>query len=642
MRNNIIILGIFIACMALAAYADSTESSVNILGNYGDTCFSNESCTTGCCINQTCVYCIRTFNGTIFNPQNSTVASAVYLYNSNGTLMDTDDENFSFTLNDTEHDIVVNPTSVSGCDVITVQGITKKDDFSGNFLGVANTPENASSAKTFQELCAVYPMLNSSDYSNLVVSLTHSSASNWAVYKCDNWDFTADNCTDESWTEVANITNGATRTNVSFTAFTSGIGLGIASKCGDGTCGSGENCASCSADCGTCPSTPSGGGGGGGGTRTIVIEGEAPAAGAEEEEEEEGIDFTIFDPIIKVKVKQGEKEKYRLEIFNSWTEKIKLEMKLDDNLDFIKIEGNEKKYTTFIEKGAAQVIELEFAPDFEIEPEIYLTKLEIKGKGTIKDIPIIVEVQSGGESLFDVDLEILPDYYRVAPGTKVVGEIRLFNLGSTSRIDTVVTYSIKDFDGNVINSEHETLAVETQASFVRELNVPRYVNPGTYVYAVKAEYEGKIATTSQPFEVVGSSITGMAVISFLKGNSILGYIILALLILYFWYRSNISVKDTLHNVKNKFGGIIERKEKTKEEGEVQEVKVQKYYDSTEPVEEGARQRQIDNSLNSYLKGETPQKEDYKLIPVPKKKRKTHKKKNTKHKKTKRTKRKKRK
>lgn len=50
--------------------------------------------------------------------------------------------------------------------------------------------------------------------------------------------------------------------------------------CGDGTCNNGENCSTCSADCGACP--PSGGGGGGGGgappvpvTATISFSGRA-------------------------------------------------------------------------------------------------------------------------------------------------------------------------------------------------------------------------------------------------------------------------------------------------------------------------------------------------------------------------------
>lgn len=42
-------------------------------------------------------------------------------------------------------------------------------------------------------------------------------------------------------------------------------GTVIVAFCGDGTCNSGEDCNSCSADCGVCPSGDSGSGGGGGG-----------------------------------------------------------------------------------------------------------------------------------------------------------------------------------------------------------------------------------------------------------------------------------------------------------------------------------------------------------------------------------------
>jgi len=42
--------------------------------------------------------------------------------------------------------------------------------------------------------------------------------------------------------------------------------------CGDGTCNNGESCATCSADCGACPSTPSGGGGAAITTKTTDFE----------------------------------------------------------------------------------------------------------------------------------------------------------------------------------------------------------------------------------------------------------------------------------------------------------------------------------------------------------------------------------
>jgi len=41
--------------------------------------------------------------------------------------------------------------------------------------------------------------------------------------------------------------------------------------CGDGICGSGETCSSCSTDCGTCPATAAAGGGGGGSSRTRKV-----------------------------------------------------------------------------------------------------------------------------------------------------------------------------------------------------------------------------------------------------------------------------------------------------------------------------------------------------------------------------------
>jgi len=72
------------------------------------------------------------------------------------------------------------------------------------------------------------------------------------------------------------------------------------SYCGDGVCSSeiGETCSTCPADCGTCPSPPSGGGGGGGG-------GGAAGGGAPENISLENITWVATFPLISEDFTEG-------------------------------------------------------------------------------------------------------------------------------------------------------------------------------------------------------------------------------------------------------------------------------------------------------------------------------------------------
>ncbi len=60
----------------------------------------------------------------------------------------------------------------------------------------------------------------------------------------------------------------------------------------------------------------------------------------------------------------------------------------------------------------------------------------------------------------------------------------------------------KDYDGNEIGIEHESLAIETQTNFVRKIKIPEDAKYGNYVLYVKATYNGEVASASDGFEIV--------------------------------------------------------------------------------------------------------------------------------------------
>jgi hypothetical protein len=60
--------------------------------------------------------------------------------------------------------------------------------------------------------------------------------------------------------------------------------------------------------------------------------------------------------------------------------------------------------------------------------------------------------------------------------------------------------------GSLVATEHETIAVETQAKFSRSLSVPSSLRPGTYVALVRVIYGESIGTSSDLFEVKAKEI----------------------------------------------------------------------------------------------------------------------------------------
>ena len=99
--------------------------------------------------------------------------------------------------------------------------------------------------------------LNISEWNqtNVTINLSYDELSigHITLYKCDNWNFTERNCTDESWTELTyDEQNGFLVLNVSNF---SGFKIEQEPFCGDNICNNEETCSTCQQDCGQCIDT---------------------------------------------------------------------------------------------------------------------------------------------------------------------------------------------------------------------------------------------------------------------------------------------------------------------------------------------------------------------------------------------------
>jgi len=106
--------------------------------------------------------------------------------------------------------------------------------------------------------------------------------------------------------------------------------------------------------------------------------------------------------------------------------------------------------------------------------------------------------------------------YKVAPGEFLPISVKLINFGAGRRVDVDVDYQILDSNNVVVFSQSETVAVETTASFVKNIQIPLDLPPGKYIASSKITYEGQEVPATSKFEfTVERKIAGIFISQFI-------------------------------------------------------------------------------------------------------------------------------
>lgn len=223
--------------------------------------------------------------------------------------------------------------------------------------------------------------------------------------------------------------------------------------------------------------TPSPGGGGGGGAAIVDTK---PA-------------FSVEPSLFKIMLKRGETFKTEMKIKASKAGSYSLTSDLKQMIifsdDSFSLKSNEEKiiYVTFISTEDTKF-------------DTYPGKIKISLGSSSQEIPFIVEIKSK-KVLFDASLNVPAKYKEIGKGEELLLQVTLFNLGETGKADVLIEYQIKDFEGNVILKKEEMVAVETQASLSRTLQLPSDLKDGQYVAIISVKYRDSFGTSSDVFYV---------------------------------------------------------------------------------------------------------------------------------------------
>ncbi len=208
------------------------------------------------------------------------------------------------------------------------------------------------------------------------------------------------------------------------------------------------------------------------------------------------VEFTLDKNQISVSLNPGQVKTENITITN--TGKDVISVKIDNTIPDFVIRSTA---IVVLEPGESKVVPLYVLARVNTIPNLYLGKIIISSGTTKKEVLMAIEVQSAG-ALLDVRAEIDKSTKKVLAGTEIISEIRLFNLGGEGRKDIFIEYSVRDYEGNEILKETESLAIETQLDFLKKIEIPPDTKIGKYILYVRATYNDKISSSSDNFEVI--------------------------------------------------------------------------------------------------------------------------------------------
>jgi hypothetical protein len=206
--------------------------------------------------------------------------------------------------------------------------------------------------------------------------------------------------------------------------------------------------------------------------------------------------FEISPEEMLISLKQGEITSKKIIITNLENQRLKVELNNTFIKDFIRF--NETEF--YLNPKESKEINVDFIVSDDIPPDLYLGKIIATIEGTQKEILVAIEVESKS-SLFDIKMSIPTKFQYVLPGEDILAQVELYNLGSQGRTDVLLDYIIKDNEGNEIIQEHDTVAVETSTSFIKDIKIPENLAFGKYIFYVRVNYNDKVASASAWFNV---------------------------------------------------------------------------------------------------------------------------------------------
>lgn len=208
-------------------------------------------------------------------------------------------------------------------------------------------------------------------------------------------------------------------------------------------------------------------------------------------------DFTIDKDLITTSIRQGDTYKTKFTIKNIGTEELSFDINASALEDLLLLSDTQFSLAS----NEAKDIEVTISVAEEKNPDVYSGNIKIKANNIVKTLPVIIEVQAK-KSLFDIIVQVIPQYKYVLKTENIIANITLFNIGDLKPVEVELYYSIRDTDGNDLISGLETLYVYDKVFRFKELELPKNISFGTYLFYSRVTFGTETAAAGDIFYVV--------------------------------------------------------------------------------------------------------------------------------------------
>ncbi len=115
-----------------------------------------------------------------------------------------------------------------------------------------------------------------------------------------------------------------------------------------------------------------------------------------------------------------------------------------------------------------------------------------------KEIPLVVDI-SDKDSPFEIEVTLQNG--EIAMGKDINFFLDIKVVKPIGRASVSISYEVKDLQGNSILKEQKEKTIEFSEIVIDNIGIPSFVEPGKHVLITKVDYQGKLAVTSEFFEV---------------------------------------------------------------------------------------------------------------------------------------------
>ncbi|MFH1638392.1 MAG: hypothetical protein ABIB71_08255 [Candidatus Woesearchaeota archaeon] len=210
------------------------------------------------------------------------------------------------------------------------------------------------------------------------------------------------------------------------------------------------------------------------------------------------VNFTVDPEMLHINMLIGGRETRGIKVTNTGNMDLVITVYQEGLGQFIELWVN--NFT--LEPGKSRIIAIDFVSEEDADPDIYVGKINFRHMtGYAKAVRTVV-VLNHPKVDYSLGLWVAEHSKYVLAGSMVEAIMKILSLSDPKESDVTLYYAIKDFDGNTLDSNMETVSVEKELTLNRSLLVPKESQADDYLFYGRIVHDNNVSFAADSFEVV--------------------------------------------------------------------------------------------------------------------------------------------